>query len=595
MAAKNRKSDLPKVKITRASFSYLSRLFKYMGSNRWKFLIGLIFLVLTSGTALAFPVLLGKLINASTAVSPDEIDRIGFILLYVFIAQAVFSFFRVYLFVTATENMLAALRQSVYTHLITLPMQFFGEKRVGDLNSRLSTDLSMLQETFTTTIAELIRQFLLVIGGIIFISLTSIKLTLIMLAVVPVLAILAVVFGRYIRKLSKQVQDRIADSNTIVEETLQGISNVKAFANELFEITRYRKSTDKIVETAVKSGKARGAFASFIILAIFGALVGVIWKGVDMVRAEELTIGEMFQFLLYSVFVGASIGGIAELYASVQRAFGAMERIFDVMEEPGEDVRLSETHQLKGNISGRVNFDSVSFHYPSRPELNVLNEISFSAAPGESIAIVGPSGAGKSTIVSLLLRFYDPAYGNLEVDGKSIKEWDLTTLRSNMAVVPQDVLLFGGTIRENIAYGKPGSSQEEITDAAVKANADEFIMSFPEGYDTIVGERGVKLSGGQRQRIAIARAVLRDPSILILDEATSSLDSNSEMLVQEALDKLMKGRTTFVIAHRLSTIRNADRILVLDKGKIVESGPHEELIANKDGLYHALCTVQFEA
>lgn len=595
MAARKKASDdTPKVKVTKESLRKAFRLYGFLKPYKYKFLIGMIFLFLTSATALVFPMLMGKLVDAANEELIQNIDKIGITLLALFTAQAIFSYFRVALFVDVTENTLASLRNTTYQRLISLPMTFFVNRRVGELNSRLASDISLLQDTLTTTIAEFLRQFILIIGGIAFLSLTSVKLTLIMLSVVPLLAIIAVIFGRYIRKVSRSVQDKIADSNTIVEETLQGISNVKAFTNELFEVARYKKSTADIVQQALKGGKARGAFASFIILAIFGAIVFVIWYGVRMVNTGELSIGSMFQFVLYSVFVGASIGGIAELYASIQKAIGATERIFEIIDETAEDVVLDKQVLNAEKLHGNVVFESVQFAYPSRKEIEVLKNVSFIAKSGEQIAIVGPSGAGKSTLVSLLFRFYDPQQGAIIIDDKNIKDYPLTYLRSQMAVVPQDVLLFGGTIKENIAYGKPDATFEEIMEAAKKANAHTFIESFPDKYETLVGERGVKLSGGQRQRIAIARAVLKDPAILILDEATSSLDSESERLVQEALEKLMKGRTSIVIAHRLSTVKAADKIIVIDKGEVAEMGSHEELIKKENGIYRHLSSLQLE-
>jgi ABC-type multidrug transport system fused ATPase/permease subunit len=472
-------------------------------------------------------------------------------------------------------------------------MSYFSQNRVGDMNSRIATDINMLSDTFTTVVAEFLRQSMLIVGGIAFLAYTSVELTMVMLGVVPFVAVFAVVFGRTIRKISKETQDQIAKSNTIVEETLSGITNVKSFANEMFESVRYAKSTDAIIEKAMQGAKARGFFASFIILALFGSIVGVIWYGARLVNQDEMSFGNLIQFVLYSVFVGASIGGIAEMYAQIQKAIGAAERILEIMDEDAEPYET--TKQVSGGaISGSLKFDNVQFRYPSRPDISVLNGVSFDAKQGETIALVGPSGSGKSTIASLVLRFYDPDSGAITIDGIDTKEMGLEFLRNQMAIVPQDVILFGGTIRENIEYGKPGASLVEIEEAAKKANAHVFVDSFPEKYDTVVGERGIQLSGGQRQRVAIARAVLKDPRILILDEATSSLDSESERLVQEALDKLMVGRTSLVIAHRLSTIRKADRILVLDKGSIFENGKHEELLQKEGGLYKGLLELQMQ-
>ena len=585
--------DLPKVKVSGENLKKVSRLFSYFKPHRFKYYLGLFFLFLTGITALIFPKLIGDMVDTAEEAMLADIDRIAIFLLIVFILQAVFSFFRIYLFVNVTEHVLADLRKDTYNKLIRLPMSFFSQNRVGDMNSRIATDINMLSDTFTTVVAEFLRQSMLIVGGIAFLAYTSVELTVVMLGIVPLVAVFAVVFGRIIRRISKETQDRIAASNTIVEETLAGITNVKSFANELFESVRYAKSTESIIEKALQGAKARGFFASFIILALFGSIVGVIWYGARLVNQDEMSFGNLIQFVLYSVFVGASIGGIAEMYAQIQKAMGAAERILEIMDEEPEPYEA--TSASVAAISGSLKFENVQFRYPSRQDISVLNGVSFDAKQGETIALVGPSGSGKSTIASLVLRFYDPDSGTITIDGINTKEMGLEFLRNQMAIVPQDVILFGGTIRENIEYGKPGASLEEIEEAAKKANAHIFVDSFPEKYDTVVGERGIQLSGGQRQRIAIARAVLKDPRILILDEATSSLDSESERLVQEALDKLMVGRTSLVIAHRLSTIRKADRILVLDKGSISENGKHEELLQKEGGLYKGLLELQMQA
>jgi ABC-type multidrug transport system fused ATPase/permease subunit len=490
-----------------------------------------------------------------------------------------------------TEKFLAKLRQATYEHLIRLPMNFFNKRRVGELNSRIASDISLLQETFTTTSAEFIRQLIIVFGGIILLGFTSIRLAGFMLSIFPVIIIVAVVIGRKLRAYSKTVQDHIAHSNTIVEETLQGITNVKAFANEVFESMRYKNTTEHIVTVAIKGGRLKAAFASFIILGIFGAIAAVIWYGARLIHQGEMSMGDLTSFLMLTIFIGASIGSIADLYAQIQKAIGATEKLMEILEETPEDHTEGEiTHTIKGAI----NFNKLSFSYPNRVDVEVLNSVSLKVEQGQQIALVGSSGAGKSTITQLLMRFYQGYTGNLTIDGTEITDLPLTDLRKQIAIVPQDILLFGGSIEENIAYGKPGASLEEIKHAAAQANADQFITEFPEGYNTLVGERGIQLSGGQRQRIAIARAILKDPKILILDEATSALDSESESLVQEALDKLMKGRTSLVIAHRLATVRKADKIFVLDKGQIVESGNHEELSVLENGTYKKLCDLQFQ-
>ena len=588
--------DKKKAKLNWPNLKKSLRLYTYVKPYRGEFALGLVFLLLSSLANLAFPKYLGELVDATnTDAIVDNIQEISLILLGILVVQAVVSFFRVVLFVNVTEKTLASLRQATYQHLIKLPFSFFNQKRVGELNSRISADISLLQETFTTTLAEFIRQLVIIFGGIAILLFTSPQLTLFMLAVVPVVVVIAVFFGRFIRKYSKEVQKQVAESNTIVEESLQGIFNVKAFANEFLEMARYKIQTDQAANTGMKGGKYRGAFSSFIILGLFGAIVAVIWQGVNLIAAGELQVGELFSFVIYSGFIGGSIGGFAGVYANIQKAIGATEELMEILDEPTEDLREEETTQRLEGFRGKISFQNLSFHYPSRPDVEVLKSISFEALPGEQVALVGPSGAGKSTLVSLILRFYKPTSGELFFDNKQAAKYGLSELRNQMAVVPQDVFLFGGSIRENIAYGKPSATDDEIVDAAKKANAWEFITGFPEGLNTLVGERGVQLSGGQRQRVAIARAVLKNPRILILDEATSALDSESERLVQDALDKLMLGRTSIVIAHRLSTVRKADKIVVMDKGRVVESGTHKELIEIEDGVYRNLSELQFTA
>jgi len=591
--ARFKENDLPKSKITATSLTKATIIFKYAGSHRWKFYVGLFFLLLTGATALAFPKLMGMLVDCVKDKSYEQADRIALSLIVILFLQSICSFFRLSLFINFTENTLANLRLSLYTNLVKLPMSFFSQKRVGELNSRISADISQIQDTLTSTIAEFLRQFILIIGGVILLATESVKLTLLMLSVVPLIAVAAVIFGRFIRKYSKKVQDQVAESQVIVEETMQGISIVKAFANEWYEIARYNGKIKEVVKQAIKGGKYRGYFASFIIFCLFGAIVAVVWFGVRLSISGEMSVGQLISFVLYSTFVGASFGGIAELYAQIQKAIGATERVFELLAETPEKINSTQNSHSIQKIQGNVSFKNVGFTYPSRKEMKVLKGVNFTANFGQKIAIVGPSGVGKSTIASLLLRFYDIESGEILVDGKNIYDYELENLRGNMSIVPQDVILFGGTIKENIAYGNPDASDEEIMMAAKQANALNFIESFPEKFETMVGERGIKLSGGQRQRIAIARALLKNPSILILDEATSSLDSESEKLVQEALEILMEGRTSIIIAHRLSTIRKADQILVLDKGVIAEQGTHQELIALENGIYKNLSHLQF--
>jgi ABC-type multidrug transport system fused ATPase/permease subunit len=586
--------DVPKKKITRQGLQRLLRLFRFIKPQRWTFGAGLLFLVLSSITTLIFPMLLGDLLDSASLGSMEQINELGLILLGLFLLSAMFSYLRIILFALVTEKTLALLRQTTYNHLIKLPMSFFSVHRVGELNSRISADVALLQETFTTTLAQFIRQIITIVGGIGLLLFISPRLTLFMLLLVPLAAFLAWIFGTYIRGLSKKTQQKIAESNTIVEETLQAISNVKAFANEAFEIFRFKKKTDEVVKVALKGARWRGLFISFITFALFGSITAVIWYGVYLVnQGEGLTSGDLLKFVLYSVFIGGSITGMAELYSQIQKSIGATENLMDILDEETEPL-LSGQETGTGCCTGSVVFENVSFVYPSRKDVTVLKDVNLSVNRGEQVALVGPSGSGKTTITALLMRFYEPVSGRITIDDNDIQEYDLTELRSHMAIVPQEVLLFGGTIKENIEYGKPGASDNEIIKAAEQANAMEFIRNFPEGLDTLVGERGIQLSGGQRQRIAIARAILKDPAILILDEATSSLDAGSEKLVQEALEKLMKGRTSFVVAHRLSTIHKADRIIVLDKGEVKETGTHEELIARTDSIYRRLNELQIE-
>jgi ABC-type multidrug transport system fused ATPase/permease subunit len=507
--------------------------------------------------------------------------------------QSVFSYFRVVLFVNVTEKTLAFLRQNTYNHLIKLPLTFFEKHRVGELNSRISSDISLLQETLTTTLAEFIRQIIIIAGGITLLTITSWKLTLFMLAILPGMMLLAVFFGRFIRKLSKEVQAEVAKSNTIVEETLQGIQIVKTYTNEFFEIERFRNRTREIATIGMKSGKYRGAFSAFMIFGLFGAMIAVIWRGSVLMSAGVIDAGELFSFVIYSGFVGGTIGGLANVFTQIQKFLGATEELFELFNEKEE--KLDEIIKIPDNemLTGDIELRDLSFKYPSRPDEEVLSNIDMTISKNQLIALVGSSGAGKTTIASLIMRLHEPTSGEILFDNRSSRDFTLSSLRSQIALVPQDIFLFGGSIRENISYGRPAATDEEILEAAGKANALEFIDRFPDKLDTIVGERGTQLSGGQRQRIAIARAVLKNPRILILDEATSSLDSESERLVQDALEKLMVGRTSIVIAHRLSTIRKADQIMVIDRGRIVEKGTHEELIVMENGIYRNLSMLQF--
>ncbi len=565
------------------------RLYKYIKPYRGAFVLGMVFLFLSSAANLAFPKFLGELVSASS--KPDfaqQLGRIALILAGLLVVQAVFSYFRILLFVRVAEKGLAALRQATYSKMLRLPMAFFDQKRVGELTSRIASDINVLQDVFTSTLAEFIRQLIIIVGGIGLLLYTSPRLTLIMLASLPPVVLLSVAFGRFIRRYAKDVSKMMAEATTVVEETLQGIASVKSYANEHFELGRYKAKTDAVAATAIKGGVYRAGFASFVILGLFGAVVLVIWQGSLDIARGSMDAGDLFSFVLYSSFIGGSIGGMADVYARLQRASGATEELLDIFDQEEEPIRLDPPLTRDRSLRGALEFENLRFAYPSRPAFEVIKGLNLTIEPGTRVALVGSSGAGKSTLMALLLRFYAPVSGCIKIDGRNLNDWDLSGYRSQLALVPQEVLLFGGTIEENIRYGKPGASLEEVMDAARKAYAHDFIASFPDGYQTTVGERGIQLSGGQRQRIAIARALLNDPALLLLDEATSALDSESEFFVQSALEALMTNRTSLVIAHRLSTIRQADRILVLDEGRIVEDGSPDALLARPDSRFKTL-------
>ncbi|MFL5342863.1 MAG: ABC transporter ATP-binding protein [Gemmataceae bacterium] len=594
--------DTPPARLSKEGLREAIRLFAYLLPYRRLFVFALSCLLCSSLLSLAFPFIGGRLVDAARPASDDSglrslglsVDALALLLIGLLAMQAAFSFGHTYLLATVGERSLADLRRDTYARLIRLPMAFFANRRVGELTSRLAADLSQIQETLTGSAPQLLRQSVLLVGGVTLIAFTSGRLTLVMLCSFPVLMLLAVIFGRLIRRSAKDAQDRLAETNVIVEETLQGIANVKAFANESFETTRYRAGLLEFVKVALRGAFNRGAFVAFVTFALFGAIVLVLWYGAKLVESRHMTFGELTQFLIYTMYVGGAVGQFADMYSQLQKTVGATQRVRELLREPTELVDAIPATVPVPRVAGDIAFDGVTFSYPSRKEITVLRNLSLGAKAGQRIALVGPSGSGKSTIVSLLLRFYDPDAGRVLIDGRDARDYPLQFLREQTAVVPQDVLLFGGTIAENISYGKPGASEAEIEAAARQANAHDFIAGFPDGYRTIVGERGVKLSGGQRQRVAIARAVLKDPAILILDEATSSLDSESERLVQEALDKLMHGRTSVIIAHRLATVRKADRIYVIEHGAAVEAGTHAELLAKPGGVYRTLSELQFD-
>ncbi|EAY31208.1 ATP-binding cassette, sub-family B [Microscilla marina ATCC 23134] len=545
--------------------------------------------------------LLGQFLDVSTGKTSDffsSIDTVAIIFAIVLVAQATFSFFRVLLFVRVSENAMKDMRIMAYSKIISLSVAFFEKKRVGELTSRLTSDVGQLQEVMSFTFAEFFRQIGTLVIGVGFLFYFSTRLAVLMILTFPVLVFAAIFFGRFIRKLSKKAQDELANANTVVEETFQSIRAVKAFTNEVFEVKRYDQALQKVVKNAMKAGAYRAGFNAFVILALFGGIILVVWYGAHLVDQNLMSVGDLTSFAFYTVFIGSALGGLSNLYGQIQRAVGSSERILEILEEETEIDLPQLTTQTSApilNIQGNISFKDVHFSYPTRSDVTVLKQINFEVKAGQKVALVGYSGGGKSTIVQLLFRYYDATQGTIQIDGKNVDTYDISALRQHIGIVPQEVILFGGTIKENILYGRPDANEEEVRKAAEQANAWRFIEGFPDRLETVVGERGVKLSGGQRQRIAIARAILKNPEILVLDEATSSLDADSEHLVQEALNELMQNRTTIIIAHRLSTIRSVDTIYVLSEGNIVEAGSHDELVNYENGVYNNLVKLQFEA
>ncbi len=598
-----RHEDKEKGSLLRGAWELLSCLTPY---NRY-FIPAMIALCATGFLILLFPKLMGELVGGAMISSGDaqELDtaavgarrhRIALTLVAVLCLQAVVAYFRINWFARAGESALTDLRNRVYGRLVRLPMSFYGGRRIGELSSRLAADLSLIRDTLVTTTPQMLRQFITLVGSLVMLFITSIKLSMFMLACLPVVIIATALVGRRIRGHSKLAQDQMAESNVIVGETLQSIVDVKAFNNEDYEIRRYDSAIAKFLDTALRTARYKASFVAFIIFIMFGVVTLVVWYGAGLLALPAaqggLTSSQFLQFILYTVFLSGALTSLPEAISQVQKAVGATERVREILAESPEPVSMpSEIPATK--LRGDVSLEDVHFAYPGHSDHPILKGLSFECQAGQRIAVVGPSGAGKSTVISLLLHLYHPDSGAIRLDGKDSSNYPLVYVRSQMAMVPQEVLLFGGSIKENIAYGRVGATSREIISAAKKAHAHDFIEQFPDGYDTLVGDRGVKLSGGQRQRVAIARAILADPAILILDEATSSLDSESEHHVQLALEELMKGRTSIIVAHRLATVRQADRILVLSDGQVIETGTHESLIAQPGGLYAMLSKLQF--
>jgi subfamily B ATP-binding cassette protein MsbA len=591
-AAVSDPADRPKRRIPKPG--RLVRLWPRVRPYRGLLLGASVALVLSSMASLAFPMVVRYLLDAAF-VSRDRalLDRIALGLVALFSVQAVLNYAQAYLLSAAGEQAVAGLRRELFGRLLEMPPGFFADRRTGELTSRLSVDIGMLQSVLSHQISEFSRQILALVGGVVLLTWLQPRLTLTALLVAPVVVGTALVFGRRLRTMTTGVQDRVAEATGVAEEAFSQIRTVQSFVQEPAERARYAERVRASVLTALKRAKVRGVFFGMLTFSTFAAIVFVLWQGGLLVLDGRLTAGALVSFLLYTITIAASIGALATSFTTYQEAVGAAERVFEILEMTPAIADPAAPVPLPQPVRGEVAFEGVSFRYQADPSLPwTLEDVTLAVAPGEVVALVGPSGGGKTTLVSLLPRFWDVDRGRIAVDGIDIRALKLADLRGAIGIVPQEPALFSGTIRENIAYARPAASDDEVQAAARAAHAHEFIERLPQGYGTLVGERGIKLSGGQRQRVAIARAILKDPAILILDEATSNLDNESERLIEDALEKLLVGRTTLIIAHRLSTVQRADRLLVVDHGRIVEEGTHAELLA-LGGLYARLYQRQF--
>jgi len=575
----------------------LRRLLGYTRPYRVGIAVAAVATLLAAGFNLVFPQVIGRLVDASFlrigSGDTSTLDRTVLLLILVFALQALFTGVQTYLLSRAGEGVVADLRRALYAHLLTLSPRFFENRRTGELTSRLTSDVSTVQGAVSTALAQLFSQTLTLTGAVVILVLTNPRLSLVMLSIVPLVVLAGVFFGRRLRRISREYQDRVASANASAEEAISGIRVVQSFTAERVEAERYGDLIRDSFRVALKRARLRAAFMPTVIFAMFSSLGVVLWYGGRLVLQGDLTPGQLISFLFYTITVAASIGAFTGLVTQFQEALGASSRIFELLDTPSDLKEAARPTPLH-TAQGRVTLEGVNFTYGDHDDRPVLRGLDLDVKPGEIIALVGPSGAGKSTLVALVPRFYDVTAGRVLLDGVDVRDLALRDLRAHVGIVPQETQLFSGSLRDNIAYGRPGATQADIEAAARAANAHDFIVSFPDGYDTMVGERGVKLSGGQRQRVAIARALLKDPRVLILDEATSALDSESEAVVQEAVDRLMIGRTTLVIAHRLSTVRGADRIVVLDGGRVQDVGSHDELM-QRGGLYRDLHERQFRS
>ena len=571
----------------RGQIGQLTELFGFLRPYRWWLAVAVFGVTVASALGLVFPLIMGGLVDTAIGeeTTAESLDRLALVLLGVFLAQAAFNYIRSYAVAIVGEGVVADLRRTVYQRIIRLPVPFFDKRRTGEITSRLTSDASVIQGTVSTAVAQTLSQGITLVGGVVLMLVLSPRLSLTVLTFLPVAILAAAFFGRRLNRISTVFQDEIASANAFADETIASIRVIKWFSAETDATNRYDQGIGRSYEIALRRARLRALFVPGVTFVGFATLALVVWVGGRQVLAGSMTAGELVSFLLYTLTVAGAIGTFTGIYSQLQEALGASRRIFEFLGMPVE-IHEATRPQVPSHQEGSIRLESVSFSYEGRQSV-VLREIDLTLAPGEVVALVGPSGSGKSTITQLIPRFYDPTSGRVLVNDVDVKNQSLTDLRAQMAAVPQEVQLFSGTISENLRISKPEATDDELVDAATAANAHEFITEFPDGYETVVGERGIQLSGGQRQRVAIARALLADPRILILDEATSSLDAESEGLVQQALQRLMIGRTTLVIAHRLSTVRAADRLVVISDGRIVEEGAHDDLVA-AGGVYARL-------